>query len=597
MNNPILLIDTWEAGGEISESVLLNNRITGMLVRINDMNGGHHRDEGFNVQWEQASVLPVRIPYFVYNPWVSGKENFEWLWKNMPTTAKGVAIDVEVEKSGYSSVEYAKQLNEFLTFTSDIWKCMIYTGERYINMLSPWPKNYPYWWAQYPNALYPAERQSLSWAALREKLLPFSGPTNASKVPGPLKMWQCSGDRYLMDGCSKAMDVNVWMGTMEELQSFAASGGTSVPEDPDKLIETHKYYDGAVYEKHEIMTSHGRSTYHVLIVENNKAEYFVSPQLSSRMYTPDFLTKYNLDFAVNGDGFVSTTIAGYGASEGKPYGKLGVEEPLYISKENQFSLDRPGQVWNAISHPNRLVIEGKIVKINKALDDIRARTAFGYTQDQKKSIFLWCDGADYAVKEGLNFPECAEILLKFGCYMGFMHDGGGSTTAAIRTDDKIKILGTPYGEDIVDRFPGYKMRRVANVLGLRMKTNSIPNDPIPEGETMNFKVVTSARFRSIPSMNTQDKGLSSSVGETFQSETVNSSDPNVSFVKHPNGMWLPLVWLGTEYTKQVTSTTPIPDEDGEPPVVPFPADVVVVKMEFPVGVVPKVFINNKEYKA
>ena len=98
MNNPLLLIDTWEEGGEVDETVLLANNVTGMIVRINDMNGGHHIDENFYIQWEQGRVLPIRIAYFVYNPWVDAQGNYDWLIAHLPAECGAVMIDIEVTK-------------------------------------------------------------------------------------------------------------------------------------------------------------------------------------------------------------------------------------------------------------------------------------------------------------------------------------------------------------------------------------------------------------------------------------------------------------------------------------------------------------------
>ena len=41
----LLVVDTWESQGEIDESVYKENDIAAIIVRLNDMNGGHHMDE------------------------------------------------------------------------------------------------------------------------------------------------------------------------------------------------------------------------------------------------------------------------------------------------------------------------------------------------------------------------------------------------------------------------------------------------------------------------------------------------------------------------------------------------------------------------
>jgi GH25 family lysozyme M1 (1,4-beta-N-acetylmuramidase) len=51
----ILGIDTWEGQLELDESALKNAGVRFMFIRLNDMNGGHHKDTGFDKQWREAA--------------------------------------------------------------------------------------------------------------------------------------------------------------------------------------------------------------------------------------------------------------------------------------------------------------------------------------------------------------------------------------------------------------------------------------------------------------------------------------------------------------------------------------------------------------
>src|SRR5258706_6665758 len=288
---------------------------------------------------------------------------------------------------------------------------------------------------------------------------------------------------------SSSVDLNYYNGDeISLIKRFNIQININPIPTEDLLLEEKQYYDGINYKKYETYTSYGKATYHLMKVDSDKIELYVSPQLQARKYVPDYLDAFNIDFAINGDGFISTTIAGYASSEGNVYGKFGIEEPVYIGKNNELSLVRPSSIWNAISHPNRLVINGIIVPINKAIDDIRARTAWGYSEDGKTIFFFVVDGGDYYSKEGLNFQDVAKIMLKLGCYMAYMNDGGGSTTMAIRDNGIVKIIGKPSGEDDVIRYPGYKLRRVANILGFTIKNKTtIPPGTIPNN---NIKKIT-----------------------------------------------------------------------------------------------------------
>jgi hypothetical protein len=361
-------------------------------------------------------------------------------------------------------------------------------------------------------------------------------------------------------------DYNYYNGTLEDFNKrFGINEESEVPEiSEDLLLSSKKYYDGAILNSYQADLPQGKTKYYVFEIDMAKADFFVSPQLLSRMYVPKFIEKYNLDIAINGDGFVSTTIAGFASSEGIQYGKRGIEETLYINKENKISREFSNPIWNAVSYPNRLIVDGKVTQINKSRDDIRGRSSIGYNKEQTKMFIFACDGKDYYSKDGMNFWEVAERMADLGCDYAVMLDGGGSTTLSVRSENKALVIGVPCGEDSVVGYE-YPMRRVANVFGVRMKTEPEPDpipEGIPEGGNMKYKVVKSARFRSIASTTTNDTGASSVVGDIFES-TVTKTDINNSaivMVQHTNGKWLPLSIGTVIYTEEVIGTTPVEDE-------------------------------------
>ena len=79
-----IIIDEWEGDAGLDDTTLLKY-VTGVIVRINDMAGGHHIDVLFTQRWEAAKLYPARAIYFVYNPWVDGKANYAWLKANLPS--------------------------------------------------------------------------------------------------------------------------------------------------------------------------------------------------------------------------------------------------------------------------------------------------------------------------------------------------------------------------------------------------------------------------------------------------------------------------------------------------------------------------------
>ncbi len=232
MNDYVLGLDVWEGSLDIDEQELLDAGVGFLIIRLNDINGGTHRDENFGRQWEQAERF-IRWPYFVYNPWLSGKANVEWLGDNLPAGVKFVSVDVEVKRVGYSPAAYGAELGTFLSLARRHWKLGIYTGGWFLPLVAGWPADCEYWWARYPYLLYPAKAKAMTWEELRARLGMLSWSPGAA--PGPVVVWQCSGDRMKLPGCSgRAVDVNVTRLTTAELA--ARIGGSPAAERWEEAI-------------------------------------------------------------------------------------------------------------------------------------------------------------------------------------------------------------------------------------------------------------------------------------------------------------------------------------------------------------------------
>lgn len=214
----VLGVDTWEGQLEIDEAAFWAGGVRLVLPRLNDMDGGHHRDSAFEKQWQEAERF-VRGPYFVYNPWVSGLENFTFLADTAPSTMTFAGIDIEVRKPDYPASTYAYEVNKFLARFRKYWKPLIYSGVWFTECLSEWPTADLYWWARYLYYVYPPERQTVTWNYLRERLSGLNWLPG--KAPGAVKLWQCSADRYILPGTSRALDINIWAGSYEELLAWA----------------------------------------------------------------------------------------------------------------------------------------------------------------------------------------------------------------------------------------------------------------------------------------------------------------------------------------------------------------------------------------
>lgn len=214
----VLGVDVWEGNPNLDEATLLAAGVAFMVVRLNDMNGGHHMDQNFAAQWAQAGSF-IRWPYFVYNPWVSGNENYIWLAAHMPIDAVAVSVDVEVKKDDYAPADYARQVRAFLDLACLRWNVNLYSGAWFKDCLSYWPSDVPDWWARYPYVVYPANRTNITWDDLKTRV--FSLPWSPGSTPGSCMLWQVTADRYILPGCGNTcVDINLWNGTQDELAQW-----------------------------------------------------------------------------------------------------------------------------------------------------------------------------------------------------------------------------------------------------------------------------------------------------------------------------------------------------------------------------------------
>jgi GH25 family lysozyme M1 (1,4-beta-N-acetylmuramidase) len=233
-------IDVWEGSLEVDEVELQRGDVEFVLIRLNSISGNHHLDKGFFKQWAEAANF-IRIPYFVYSPWYSGKGNFDWLTSNIPAGISTLAVDIEVRRDGYTPVQYGENLKDFLTrCKAKGYNIILYTGAWFLTVVFEWPSDTEYWWARYPTLLYPETSTAVSWNGLQSLLgkVEFA----PGKTPGPCALWQCSGDRIILPGTKRTMDVNVFNGTpLQMITRYKLPTGQvparlllPVPEPPEK---------------------------------------------------------------------------------------------------------------------------------------------------------------------------------------------------------------------------------------------------------------------------------------------------------------------------------------------------------------------------
>lgn len=106
---------------------------------------------------------------------------------------------------------------------------------------------------------------------------------------------------------------------------------------------------------------------------------------------------------------------------------------------NPVIIQKPSAGWSSTSHPTMLasgpmlVMNGEeIEQVDKAFTQNRhPRTAIGLTDDNKL-IAVVVDGR-FSEAHGMSTPELAELMAELGCTSAMNLDGGGSSTAWVKT--------------------------------------------------------------------------------------------------------------------------------------------------------------------
>lgn len=106
---------------------------------------------------------------------------------------------------------------------------------------------------------------------------------------------------------------------------------------------------------------------------------------------------------------------------------------------NPVIIQKPSAGWSSTSHPTMLasgpmlVMDGEVIEqVDQAFTQNRhPRTAIGFTDDNKL-IAVVVDGR-FSEAHGMSTPELAELMAELGCTSAMNLDGGGSSTAWVKT--------------------------------------------------------------------------------------------------------------------------------------------------------------------
>ena len=253
----------------------------------------------------------------------------------------------------------------------------------------------------------------------------------------------------------------------------------TVVNPPQKLFNNHVIYTEYKTENDTI--------YHVMRVDLNHAQFFVSPQ-QPKMAPSNLFKYYNkgqskIDIAINGDGWRTYTddfgkvhmpTSGLAISNGTTYSDYDNNpQTIYFDKDNKISIWTPDNpiskdvkdnAFNAISYQNLLVNHGQKFVSGGDPTVITPRTVLGVTDDNHDGVYdqlilIVVDGVEY--RSGMTLDQLTTMLIEQGAVIGVNMDGGTSSTMVVRDE----ITNQPI---IYDNDPGSTNKSVANVLGIKI---------------------------------------------------------------------------------------------------------------------------------
>jgi hypothetical protein len=246
-------------------------------------------------------------------------------------------------------------------------------------------------------------------------------------------------------------------------------------------------YDGVIYYRRVHFSPYPMIAHIVTADTNSKTiSFLVTPgnrdnplPLKART-TSKFLREFNVQIAVNGDGFTPwysygpfayyphsgdrVKPNGFAASDGNIYSSYSKKPTLYISEKNKVSFQESEDVYNAISGDRWLVRDGTPVA---GLDDVTPapRTAIGVDGSGEKLIIIVVDGRQPFYSAGATLNELANYLVYYGAENAINMDGGGSSTLVFEGWlGTSKVVNSPIHGSI----PGWE-RPVGNHLGIFVK--------------------------------------------------------------------------------------------------------------------------------
>lgn len=196
-----------------------------------------------------------------------------------------------------------------------------------------------------------------------------------------------------------------------------------------------------------------------------------------------------------------------------PFYKAGQTAKLTITAGMNYD-----KVVSAIGGAGRILLNGEVVHDGGMIITGRhPRTAVGISADQKTLTLMVVDGRTHSI--GATHEELGALLKKYGAYNAMHLDGGGSSTMAVRKEDRS-------GFEVVNTVSDGSQRKVMNALAIYDTSKVGPM------EKLLIKAEAETAFQGVPiKVNVYGADHYNHTIDIPRGEVVVNSDD-------PNGRWM-----------------------------------------------------------
>jgi len=364
---------------------------------------------------------------------------------------------------------------------------------------------------------------------------------------GEWLFWQYteSGDGKKYGAESNNIDLNYFHG---DLISFRERFGLDAPDVRPLDVESHTTpFEGV--QLHRVFR-HG-SWCSVAVIEPEGKRFLVTP---FKMRTTSQAAKdLKAQLVMNGGAHNSARAIGLHVTEARQLQGQDEFEPFCNFGSYQMPTieyyDSRIMKYNSLAG-KRMIVENGLISPNTsaAWYELHPRTLIG-VDGSGRSVWCTIDGRQNPYSKGATLFEAAMVMVEFGCVRAIDLDGGGSTALCLQRDGSYNVVNYPIDTGI----PG-KERIVGNHIAMFVGGITDP----PQGESMRYKVLIAVKPRPTPAIAGGSKP-NLPVGYEFDSTVmVNGTPAGTTFVQLPDGDYVPLIYLGKEYVKEIPVTVPSP---------------------------------------